>query len=262
MTDYQGVLSQTKVKQIIEKREKRSLDVMGYFNQAWDLVQKDTGNYVGFGAIAMIISGVLGAVPYLGNVLSAISNAILNPGFSIYTYKKLSAQNPDFNTFFEGTKFAGPLLIQALISSFITLIFILPALVPFLFYYDFNTGAIDEPSVLAIGIMLLFGTIAIIALTYLIISWMFAPHLIIFSDFNPWEAMEASRKAVAPHFWTIFLFLILAGVATFIGFLMCCVGLFWAMPTVQTASYLAFEDIFKLREDIDDETDQILEHLL
>ena len=262
MTNYKGSLSQDKVRRIVENREYRSLDIVGYFNQAWTMVQKDTGNYVGFGAISLIISTVLGLVPYLGNIFSAIAGAILNPGFAIFTHQKLSARQPDFNTFFEGTKFAGPLLVQAIIAGFITFVIIMPVLVPVLVYYDFNSGMMSDPSPLAIGSMLVFGLIAFVILFYLSISWIFAPQLIIFADMNPWEAMEASRKVVGPNFGSIFLLLLLGGVSGVVGALMCCIGLFWAMPTIHTANYLAFEDLFKVREDIDDDTDQILEHLL
>ncbi|MGK0389763.1 MAG: hypothetical protein ACI94Y_002508 [Maribacter sp.] len=261
MNDYRGSLSKEKVRQVIDRQEKFSIDATGYISQAWDMVQKDQGNYIGFGAVSMLISGAVGVIPYIGNILSGLVSAVLNPGFYIFSFKKKYDQHPDFNTFFEGTKHTGALIAELLIVSLISIIAIAPAGIIFAFSVDWDTGMLNDPSGLMIGLMAIFGLIAFVILFYLTVSWIFAPQFIIFADMGPWEAMEASRKLVAPNFGEVFILLILTGLLTIAGLLLCCIGLFWAIPTVQTTNFLVFDDIFKLGEEMD-ETDSIIEHLL
>lgn len=261
MNDYRNSLSKEKVRQVIDRQEKFSIDAAGYISQAWDMVQKDQGNYVGFGAVSMLISGTLGIIPYIGNLLSSLVSAVLNPGFYIFSFKKKYGQHPDFNTFFESTKHAGPLILEVLIVSLIAIIAIAPAGAIFAMAVDWDTGLPNDPSGLMIGSMVLLGLMALVALIYLSVSWLFAPQFIIFANMGPWEAMEASRKLVAPNFGDVFILLILTGLISIAGLLLCCIGLFWAIPTVQTTNFLVFDDIFKLDEEID-QTDLIIDHLL
>lgn len=261
MNNYQDSLSKEKAWEIIERQEKFSIDASGYISQAWDMVQKDQGNYVGFGAVSLLISGTLGIIPYIGNLLSSLVSTVLNPGFYIFSYKKKYSQHPDFNTFFESTKYAGPLILEVLIVSLFAILAIAPAGIIFAMSVDWDSGLPNDPSGLMIGLMVIFGLIAFVILLYLSISWVFAPQFIIFAKMGPWEAMEASRKLVAPNFWDVFILVLLTGLVSVAGMLLCCIGLFWTTPTVQTTNFLVFDDIFKLGKDID-ETDMIIDHLL
>ena len=79
---------------------------------------------------------------------------------------------------------------------------------------------------------------------YLIVSWMFAPLLIMDRKLDFWDAMEVSRKVVTRHWWILFALFLLSLLLMLAGVLVLCVGFFIAMPITTAATVYAYEDIF------------------
>ncbi len=80
---------------------------------------------------------------------------------------------------------------------------------------------------------------------YLAVSWYFALPLVMDRGLGFWDAMELSRKVVSKHWFLMFAFLLVIGLVSACGVILCCVGLFVSIPVGLTALLYAYEDIFR-----------------
>jgi hypothetical protein len=79
---------------------------------------------------------------------------------------------------------------------------------------------------------------------YLGIAWIMAIPLVADKKMEFWPAMEASRKVMNVHWWSIFGLVLLGLLLMFVGSLVCCVGFYVAMPVLYAALAYAYEDLF------------------
>lgn len=80
---------------------------------------------------------------------------------------------------------------------------------------------------------------------YLSVAWAFTTPLIVEKRIGVWAAMETSRQVVTRNWWMIFLLLILLGVLSALGFLLCCVGILVTFPIAFGALVFAYGDLFQ-----------------
>ncbi len=79
---------------------------------------------------------------------------------------------------------------------------------------------------------------------YLAVAWLLAEPLVIDRNLEFWPAMELSRKVISAHWWEFFGLALLCFLLLLAGCLVCCVGVFVAMPVVIGALAYAYEDLF------------------
>ncbi len=263
MEIYSQSISREKAHELVNAKRKLPIDAVSFINQGWETVQKD-GNYVGFAAINFVIGAALGIIPYVGDVISNLLSLLLGPGYHMYYHNNKHHQTRNFNNFFDGFKFAGPLILQGIISGFIMIVMLAPVIITFYTQLDPDTlEPISDASPIIMGIGALLFFVVFFVLIYLTVSWSFSQFFIIYANMEPWEAMQASRKFVAPNFFSILLLLFLEGLVLLLGMLLCCIGLFWAMPSVSLANYFVFESAFlQHADDEDGEMNEIINHLV
>ena len=86
--------------------------------------------------------------------------------------------------------------------------------------------------------------VMILPIIYFSISWMFSLPLIIDKQMEFWPAMGASRKMVGKHWWLTFGLVVVCGLINLVGFMACCVGIFFSLPLGLGAMVYAYETIF------------------
>lgn len=91
----------------------------------------------------------------------------------------------------------------------------------------------------AIGFCLL-----IIPGIYLSVSYALTLPLIVDKNLSPWQAMEASRKAITHHWFKIFGLYLVMLVIAMIAAIPIGIGLIWAVPTMMIATGLVYHVIF------------------
>lgn len=87
--------------------------------------------------------------------------------------------------------------------------------------------------------------IASLVYLYLTVSWIYTLPLVADRNYGYWEAMTISRRLVSKHFWQHLWFFIFCGILSFVGFLVCCVGIFIAMPIIALAGTMLYERLFQ-----------------
>lgn len=98
-------------------------------------------------------------------------------------------------------------------------------------------------SVFMIGIAIAF-LIGAVAQTYLSVSWMYVLPLVADRHLGIRESMRLSRRVVGRHFWQHLWFVILAGIVTAVGVLVCGLGVLITFPLAQFAGVLLYERVF------------------
>jgi hypothetical protein len=74
-----------------------------------------------------------------------------------------------------------------------------------------------------------------------------------------WEGLEWSRQIITKKWFTFFGFSFLLGLIAVSGILLLVVGLLFTIPPVIIAQYVAFADVTKLDEEIEED---ISDHLI
>lgn len=91
------------------------------------------------------------------------------------------------------------------------------------------------------GLLVLAGFILlIIPGIYWAVKYQFYAYFIMERDMAPIEALKASGEITRGSWWNLFWLGILSGLIAIAGACACCVGLFWALPTVLVAHGYAY----------------------
>jgi hypothetical protein len=99
-------------------------------------------------------------------------------------------------------------------------------------------------TIILMYILVFIGTLLLILPgIYLMIAYWLAMPLIIEKNLGPWEALEASRKAITHH-WFGFLGLGLVMMVIMLVALVSVIGLIWALPFMLIASGVVYRNVF------------------
>lgn len=177
-----------------------------YINKGFEIFGKNAGAFIGFTFVYFIIVGLSGLIPF-GSLIVAPP---LSAGFFLVARKVNKGEQTEFNDFFKGFEFFGPLVI----ASILTTIFIV------------------------IGTILL-----ILPGIFLGVALAFVAPIIIFSGMEFWPAIQTSMSLIKKDWFAFFGFFILLGLINILGFLLLGVGLLVTIPATYCAIYAAYEDI-------------------
>lgn len=79
---------------------------------------------------------------------------------------------------------------------------------------------------------------------YLAVAYYLSVPLVVEKNLAPWEAMEASRKAVSHHWFKIFFLYLAVGVIVLLSMLLLGLGLIWTVPMSMLVSGVVYRTVF------------------
>lgn len=116
-----------------------------------------TGNWwpcVGLTVVYVIISFVLGLIPFVGGIASLIISGPVQLGLTIFYVSFIRAGEPDFNKFFEGFQDFGRALAAFLLVTLFTigwtLLLVIPGIIAAYRYSQTFYVLMDDPNISAI----------------------------------------------------------------------------------------------------------------
>lgn len=230
-----------------------------YISNGFKIIQNNLGLFIVFALVFFTAMVICQVIPGIGPLAgSLIVSPCLTAGFYLAAKKSDEGKSFEFNEFFRGFDFLGPLIVLALIQTAVIIAAMLPLIIgafATIGFSAFEDGGDPEFS----PIYLLIGLLFMLPIFYLLISWVFAPFLVIFHKMEAWPAMEASRKIVAQN-WFIYLgFAMVTGILASAGLLALGVGLLFTIPASMAMTFSAFRDIVGIPGDEGDDT---IEHFL
>jgi hypothetical protein len=94
-------------------------------------------------------------------------------------------------------------------------------------------------------IMVFIGTLLLVLPgIYLMFAYMLALPLVLEKNLGPWEALEASRKAITHHWFGVFGLFLLMSVIAFVAAIPLGIGLIWALPFMLIAMGILYRNMF------------------
>ena len=200
--------------------------------EAWQRVKGTKGIIIGgflvFYAVLFVVSLVLGgmlgifgalsespAAVMLGElVIGVLASALAYPfmaGINMIGIRRAADQSISFNEIFSHFGRTLPLVITAVLMMLL----------------------------IYLGMFLL-----IIPGLYLAVAYMLAIPLVVERGLSPWQALEASRKAISQHWFKTFGLFLLLGLITLVSVIPLGIGLVWSIPLFVIAMGVLYRTIF------------------
>jgi hypothetical protein len=215
---------------------------------AWSLVTRRFGLYVGVGIVTLIL---IGCIPFVGALLTG---PVLG-GFYYLVLRDMRDEPVDFGMMFKGFEKFLPLMIAGLIQT-------APSLIATILQYTVDLARIAAGGAgggdanfyqgrgadaifagLSVGIVIL-----VIGLSLLGIIWhvalQFAVPLILEHDLPVVDALLTSAKAAFSNVGGLIVLIILEALVAILGVIALCVGIFVAIPVIYAANVLAYRMMF------------------
>jgi uncharacterized membrane protein len=209
-----------------------------------ELVRSQYWLFVGIAAVGMIIASVVPLGILMGPMMCGIYLAL---------FKQRRGQPVEFGDLFKGFDYFGDSLIAALLHLVPAFVIIIPTYIFFyisLFAMLAASGGQPDPAVV-LGFFGFWGIVLIVLMVVLIlisVAFMFAYPLIIERHLSGFDAVKLSMKAAMANFWGLLGLMLLTGLLSFAGVLLCYVGAILVLPISFGAIATAYEQVFGLRE--------------
>jgi uncharacterized membrane protein len=150
-----------------------------------------------------------------------LSNAVMmvfSAGIINIAIRKLAGETVGWKMVFDGIPVAGKLIVAGILQTLLIMIGFLLLILP--------------------GI-------------YLCIGYCMTIPLIVDRKMSPWQAMEASRKAVHGEWWKIFGLFLVMGLIAFFASLPLGLGLIWVWPMMVVCGALIYRTLFGIEKKAD-----------
>lgn len=215
------------------------------FNTGWRAMKGDVGPYILFGLVGGLI-WLISLFTVIGAVLTYLP---LMAGFALYGKKVLLDEPRDFNDFFGGFKYFGPLVVYTLIGLAALLVIGFPVVLfsGFSLFGFMQLTDGPDPSPAAIIAMLaplqiIMGLLSLAVQTLLF----FVVPLIVIGQLNAVSAIKWSFRLVAKNFFWILLYVFVVSLIQQMGVFACYIGIFFTIPLAQCLMLGAYAEIVGL----------------
>lgn len=185
------------------------INIGNWISRAWDMVTADLGAFLILGLIYVAIIAVTSST-VIGELFVI---GPLTVGFFYVVFQKIRGAEINVGDIAKGFNF----FIAAVLANILVGIFT------------------------AIGFVLCIIPGFIITALYV-----FTMPFILEKNYDFWQAMEASRKAVTPHLFEMIIFIILLALINLVGAIICGIGLIFTVPLTLAATAIAYQDLIGL----------------
>lgn len=210
--------------------------------QGWNLIKDQYWLFVGMSFVGLMIANFVPFGILLGPMMCGIYLAL---------FRKQRRQPVEFGDLFKGFDYFGESFIATLFHM-VPIILILGTFYVAIFLGMFlvlpSTGDRADPTgvIIFFSIMALGGIAIMLAILLLSILFIFAYPLIVDRRLSGIEAIKLSAKAGMANFGRLFGLLLLNGLLSFVGLLLCYVGIFFVLPISFAAMAVAYQQVFGL----------------
>jgi hypothetical protein len=209
----------------------------------WDLIKSQYWLFVGMTAVGVIIGSVVPLGILMGPMMCGIYLAL---------FQTRRGQPIEFGILFKGFDYFGDAIVATLLHLVPVLLIFIPSYL--LFYVALflmipqGGGGQPDPSALfgLLGFFVVFWVVIMVVLLIISVAFTFAYPLIVDRRLSGVNAVKLSIRAAMANFWRLLGLLLLNGVFSFVGVLLCYVGVLFVLPVTFAAIATAYEQVFGL----------------
>jgi len=211
----------------------------------WELMRSQYWLFVGMTLVGMIIGSL---IPF------GILMGPMTCGLYLALFQTRRGQPIEFAVLFKGFDHFGDAVIAALLHYLPMIVIIAPAYVLYIVGMFTMMGASQngEPNpAAALGFFGIFGVIWLVIMVLLVVLsvlFTFAYPLIVDRRLSGLNAVKLSIRAGMANFWRLLGMIVLTGLLSSLGVLLCIVGVYLIMPISFAAVAAAYEQVFGLSE--------------
>jgi hypothetical protein len=216
----------------------------------WDLAISKIWYFIAAFVLTAIISSTLSSIPYVGSIASFIISTPMYAGLSIFAYKLINKEQPQFEFFFEGFKTKlWPLVISNLIVYLMVIVAIIPlfVIIGFAFFQGMMGFNNPDPSyylelLKEYGIILFVYFLGLMSLFVLLIQH---SNILLFQNKSPWDSIKASIAIVSKKYIHYIGLLFLLFFINLLGLLCLGIGVLVTIPVSICSIFYCYELTFK-----------------
>ena len=211
----------------------------------WDLMRRQYWLFVGMTLVGMIIGSL---IPF------GILMGPMTCGIYLALFQTRHGHPIEFGLLFKGFDYFGDAVIATLLHMIPIVIVIAPAYILYIvgMFGMMATSQNGEPNPGAMlgffGVFAVVWLVIMLVLIVLSVVFTFAYPLIVDRRLKGFDAVKLSIRAGFANFWRLLGMLILSGLLSCVGLLLCYVGIFLVMPISFAAIAAAYEQVFGLSE--------------
>jgi uncharacterized membrane protein len=212
----------------------------------WNLIKSQYWLFVGMTVVGVIIGSVVPLGILMGPMMCGIYLAI---------FRTRRGQPIEFGLLFKGFDYFGDAVIATLLHMIPIFVVIIPTYLMFyvgMFAMMAGTSRNGEPNPGAmLGFLGIFGVVWLVIMVLLIVLsvvFTFAYPLIVDRRLSGLNAVKLSIRAAFANFWRLLGMLLLTGLMSIGGLILCYVGIFLVMPISLAAIATAYEQVFGLSD--------------
>jgi hypothetical protein len=212
----------------------------------WELIKSQYWLFVGMTVVGVLIGSVVPLGILMGPMMCGIYLAL---------FKTRRGEPIEFGLLFKGFDYFGDAVIATLLHMIPIIVVVVPSYILMyvgMFAMVGISGNSREPNPGAFlgffGFMIVFWLVIVILLIVLSVAFTFAYPLIVDRRLSGLNAVKLSIKAAMANFWRLLGMLMLTGLLSCLGLILCYVGIFLIMPLSFAAIAKAYEQVFGLGE--------------
>lgn len=222
--------------------KRNAVEPVACIKAGWELIKDQYWLFVGMTVVGVIIGSVVPLGILMGPMMCGIYLAL---------FQTRRRQPIEFGTLFKGFDYFGDAVIATLLHMIPIILVVVPA---YLFMYVGMFAVIGvsqgEPNPGALlgffGFMVIVWLVIMLLVIVLSVVFAFAYPLIVDRRLSGLNAVKLSIRAGLANFWRLLGMLLLTGLLSFAGILLCYVGVFFVMPISFAAIAMAYEQVFGL----------------
>jgi uncharacterized membrane protein len=223
---------------------RKVVDPMECFRRARALITDQFWLFVGMCAVGMLIGAAVPMGILMGPMMC---------GLYLTYFKRRRGEPIEFGDVFKGFDYFAQSVIATLLHAIPVVIIVVPGYI--LFYLSFVFSVVaqgNEPSPApmagVMGLFMLFWVFVVLLMIFLSVGFVFVYPLIVDRKLQALDAIKWSFRAAMANFGRLLLLVVLNGLLSLAGALLCYVGMFLVLPITYGALAMAYEQVFGLSD--------------
>jgi hypothetical protein len=199
--------------------------------------------FVGMTLVAILLGSL---VPF------GIALGPLMCGIYMGLFRRRRGEAVEFGILFKGFEYFGESIVATLIHYVPMVMIIIPFYIVLYggLFLITQQGGNPDPSIFYVyfGVLIVLGLIMLVLIIALSVVFMFSYPLIVDRKMSGLDAVKLSARGALANFWSLLGLLLINGLISFAGVLLCYVGVFLTLPITFAAIAVAYEQVFGLGE--------------